>query len=69
MADKGVNYSPAVIDPPSFPSHLLSCLSGHNTIKRNFFMTIILALSLLSYSGTGEMMSVTYSYRRNSVTA
>ena len=69
MADKGVYYSPAVIDPPSFSSHLLSCLSGHNTIKRNFFMIIIMALSLLSYSGAGEMTSMTYSYRRNSVTA
>lgn len=32
-------------------------------------MIVIMAFSLLDYLETGEMMSMTYSYRRNSVTA
>ena len=66
---KGVCYSPAVIDSPLFPAHLLGCLSGHDTIKRNCLMIVITAFSLLDYPGAGEMVSMTYSYRRNSVTA
>lgn len=65
---KGVCYSPVVADSPPFPTHLLSCLPGHNTIKRNRLM-VAMAFGLLHYPGAAEMMSVTHSYRRNSVTA